>query len=79
MTTTAVPRLIEQFERERNVAAIDIAAALASLVQGGTPLLLPERVDRAAEGHAPGREVGPVVDLVSGGDRARQEGICCPE
>jgi ATP-dependent RNA helicase DeaD len=43
--------LIEQFEREQNVAAIDIAAALASILQGGAPLLLPEKpesVERAA-------------------------------
>ena len=50
--------LIEQFEREQNVPAIEIAAALASLLQGGAPLLLSERVeeqpswsrDRAAQG-----------------------------
>jgi len=49
--------LIEQFERERNVPAIEIAAALASLLQGGAPLLLPERADdvgRVREGE-PGR------------------------
>jgi ATP-dependent RNA helicase DeaD len=34
--------LIEQFEREQNVPAIEIAAALASLLQGGAPLLLSE-------------------------------------
>jgi ATP-dependent RNA helicase DeaD len=38
--------LIEQFEREQNIPAIDIAAALASLLQGGSPLLLPERPER---------------------------------
>jgi ATP-dependent RNA helicase DeaD len=38
--------LIEQFEREQNIPAIDIAAALASLLQGGAPLLLPERPER---------------------------------
>ncbi|TXI50043.1 MAG: DEAD/DEAH box helicase [Lysobacter sp.] len=37
--------LIERYEREHNVPAIEIAAALAKLVQGDTPLLLaPERV-----------------------------------
>ena len=35
--------LIEEIEREQNVPAVDIAAALASLLQGGAPLLLPER------------------------------------
>ncbi len=39
--------LLEQFERDQNIPAIDIAAALASLLQGGTPLLLPERPERA--------------------------------
>jgi len=37
--------LLEEFEREQNVTAIDIAAALASLLHGGTPLLLPERAE----------------------------------
>jgi ATP-dependent RNA helicase DeaD len=39
--------LIEQFEREQSIPAIDIAAALASLLQGGAPLLLPERPERS--------------------------------
>jgi ATP-dependent RNA helicase DeaD len=39
--------LIEQFEREQNIPVIDIAAALASLLQGGAPLLLPERPERS--------------------------------
>ncbi|HEY0340379.1 MAG TPA: helicase-related protein, partial [Steroidobacteraceae bacterium] len=38
--------LIEEFEREQSVPAIDIAAALASLLQGGAPLLLPEKPER---------------------------------
>ncbi|MEL1265144.1 DEAD/DEAH box helicase [Pseudoxanthomonas putridarboris] len=37
--------LIERYEREQNVPAVDIAAALAQLVQGDTPLLLSQ--DRA--------------------------------
>jgi ATP-dependent RNA helicase DeaD len=40
--------LIEEFEREHDVPALDIAAALASLVQGGSPLLLKERAESAA-------------------------------
>jgi ATP-dependent RNA helicase DeaD len=36
--------LVERFEREQNVPAIEVAAALAKLLQGDTPLLLaPER------------------------------------
>jgi ATP-dependent RNA helicase DeaD len=34
--------LVERFEQERNVPAVEIAAALAKLVQGKTPLLLPQ-------------------------------------
>ena len=52
--------LIEQFEREQSISAIDIAAALASLLQGGTPLLLPEKADVAEreEGDAASRRGG---------------------
>jgi len=35
--------LVEEYEREHNVPAIEIAAALASLLQGGSPLLLKEK------------------------------------
>jgi ATP-dependent RNA helicase DeaD len=44
--------LIEQFERDQNVPAIEIAAALASLLQGGTPLLLTERPERRQAGES---------------------------
>ena len=37
--------LLEQFEAEQNVPAIEIAAALASLMQGSTPFLLESRGD----------------------------------
>jgi ATP-dependent RNA helicase DeaD len=45
-------RMIEQYEQEQNVPAIEIAAALAKLVQGNEPLLLapPARVERTREG-----------------------------
>jgi len=36
--------LVERYEREKNVPAVEIAAALAQLVQGKTPLLLPKPV-----------------------------------
>ncbi|MEO8460166.1 MAG: helicase-related protein, partial [Dokdonella sp.] len=44
-------QLIEQFEQEQNVPALEIAAALARLVQGDTPLLLepPKREHRASK------------------------------
>jgi ATP-dependent RNA helicase DeaD len=40
--------LIEQYEREKDVPAVDIAAALAKLSRGDTPLLL-EKPDREAK------------------------------
>ncbi|MFI4968934.1 MAG: DEAD/DEAH box helicase [Lysobacterales bacterium] len=44
-------QLIEQYEQERNVPAVEIAAALARMVQGNEPLLLkPQaRFERAAD------------------------------
>ena len=52
--------LVERYEREHNVPAVDIAAALAKLVQGKTPLLLqappePPRYERAAGSDRAGR------------------------
>jgi ATP-dependent RNA helicase DeaD len=41
--------LLEQFERDQNVPAIEIAAALASLMQGSTPFLLESRSDERRE------------------------------
>ena len=41
--------LVEQYEREHNVPAVEIAAALARMAQGGKPLLLPDREPRGAE------------------------------
>ncbi|MFT3762376.1 MAG: DEAD/DEAH box helicase [Pseudoxanthomonas sp.] len=38
--------LIENYERERNVPAVEIAAALAKLLQGDEPLLLPAEARR---------------------------------
>ncbi|HET8552869.1 MAG TPA: DEAD/DEAH box helicase [Gammaproteobacteria bacterium] len=47
----AFKTLVAQYEREHEVAAIDIAAALASLAQGETPLLLqPGAAERAPRG-----------------------------
>jgi ATP-dependent RNA helicase DeaD len=52
--------LVERYEREHDVPAVDIAAALAKLVQGKTPLLLqappePPRYERAAGSDRAGR------------------------
>ena len=52
--------LVERYEREKNVPAVEIAAGLAKLVQGKTPLLLPQptRPEPAFEPreHRPARE-----------------------
>ena len=59
-------QLIEQYEQEQNVPAIEIAAALAKLVQGNAPFLLrpPERRERSfePESSAPSsrRRPGPI-------------------
>jgi len=52
--------MIERYEREKNVPAIEIAAALAKLFQGDTPLLLaaPTRPERAAPFEQRGRDFG---------------------
>ena len=42
--------LLERYERERNVPAIEVAAALAALLQGQTPLLLEPPAEREAGG-----------------------------
>ncbi len=53
-------QLIEQYEQERNVPAVEIAAALARLVQGKEPLLLkpPARFEKTPD-NAYGRGVHP--------------------
>ena len=48
--------VLEQLETESGMALIDIAAALASLSQGSTPLLLAQKAERPAESHSPHRE-----------------------
>ncbi len=52
--------LVERYEREKNVPAVEIAAALAQLVQGKTPLLLPQPTRPepafAPREHKPARE-----------------------
>ena len=42
-------QLVEQYQQENNVPAIEIAAALAQLAQGDTPLLLQNKPERKAE------------------------------
>lgn len=40
-------QMVEQYRQEHNIPALEIAAALAKLVQGGEPLLLPPRARQA--------------------------------
>lgn len=42
--------IVEEFQSEHNVSPLDIASALASLLQGSTPLLLPERPEPESRG-----------------------------
>jgi ATP-dependent RNA helicase DeaD len=64
--------IVEQFQAENEVPAIEIAAALASLLQGSTPLLLPERAEREGEGWSQRRdERGSGRDRDVGGHGAR--------
>lgn len=42
-------QLVEQFQQEHNVPALEVAAALAQLAQGDTPLLLQNKPERKAE------------------------------
>ena len=48
--TEAFRAIVEEFQAEHDVSAIDVAAALASLLQGSTPLLLPERPESEQSG-----------------------------
>jgi len=48
--------VLEQLETESGMTLIDIAAALASLAQGSTPLLLAQKAERPADSHSPQRE-----------------------
>ncbi|MEO6155146.1 MAG: DEAD/DEAH box helicase [Thermomonas sp.] len=63
--------LVERYEREKNVPAVEIAAALAKLVQGKTPLLLaqPVRAERAFEP----RDARPVREHSERPQRERNE------
>jgi ATP-dependent RNA helicase DeaD len=46
-------RLLEQYQQEHDVPALEIAAALAKMAQGDTPLLLENRLERPAKRKAP--------------------------
>jgi ATP-dependent RNA helicase DeaD len=65
--------LVERFEREQNVPAIEVAAALAKLLQGDTPLLLAP--DRKQPPFAQQREYAERAQRADrGGDRGGDRG-----
>jgi ATP-dependent RNA helicase DeaD len=51
--------VLEQLETESGLSLMDIAAALANLAQGSTPLLLAQKPERPADAHAPPRREEP--------------------
>jgi ATP-dependent RNA helicase DeaD len=67
--------LIEQIEREQNIPAIEIAAALAGLLQGSTPFLLPQKATATESPAAKGAwahdaEAEPAPEHRSGSEAA---------
>jgi ATP-dependent RNA helicase DeaD len=67
--------LLEQLESEQNVPAIEIASALASLLQGTTPFLLPNKPEREGRDEGPfaGKDRGPPRREFEDDRRVRQE------
>ncbi len=65
--------LVERYEREQNVPAIEVAAALAKLLQGDTPLLLAP--DRKPQAFAQQREYAERAQRADrGGERGSERG-----
>ena len=68
------PQLIEQYQQQHNVPATDVAAALAVLLQGDTPLLLGSRRDKAkGNSKAPDQRPDQRPDKAPREPRARRE------
>jgi ATP-dependent RNA helicase DeaD len=65
-------QLVEQYQQDNNVPAIEIAAALAQLAQGDTPLLLQNKPERKAEREWD-RDERPARKERSGKDRPAKE------
>jgi ATP-dependent RNA helicase DeaD len=69
--------LIEEIERDRNIPAVEIAAALASLLQGPTPFLLTSKAGASREDSPPeswandnpGNESRPADDVAQKNER----------
>ena len=69
--------LIEQIEREQNLPAVEIAAALASLLQGPTPFLLTPKPDAPHEEGSPEERFRG--EPGSGGENDARDGRSMPE
>jgi ATP-dependent RNA helicase DeaD len=65
--------LVERYERERNVPMVEIAAALAKLVQGDTPLLLSPVPERAPSARPMREERAPTERRDAGKTRAARQ------
>jgi len=65
--------LIEELEREQDVPALEIAAALASLLQGGSPLLLKEKSVDATSHAAESRAAPAFAAPPEGAERLSEE------
>ncbi|MDH3343417.1 MAG: helicase-related protein, partial [Gammaproteobacteria bacterium] len=66
------PEMIEQYQQEHNVPAIEIAAALAQLLQGDTPLLLQNKPQKSAK-ESWDRDDRPSGRQPARGDRAERD------
>jgi ATP-dependent RNA helicase DeaD len=75
--TAAFRSIVEEFQAENDVPVIDIAAALASLLQGTTPLLLPEKPEAEKSGYQPARRDGRGAE--AGAGRGTEAGAGRPE
>jgi len=65
-------QLIEQYQQEHNVTAAQIAAALAKLVQGDTPLLVQNLPKRSNEGREGREDSGRRSERSDRGDRGER-------
>ena len=65
-------QLIEQYQQEHNVPALEVAAALAQLLQGDTPLLLQNKPQRKAKENFDKEQRPQRKTKDFGGDKERQ-------
>jgi ATP-dependent RNA helicase DeaD len=70
---TVLRPVVEQLEAETGLPLIDIAAALASMSQGATPLLLAAKTERPAESFASGEHTRTARDERRHGEHPRRD------